>query len=278
MSGLWGAGRRRTGAPRVRNRTVHAVTAVLVAAVSAACGGGSSGNGTAKTAGSPAPSASSQSADRGEKPQPFTVSSYAYKAIPQGTDAGAYYVEWAAVIHNPNAASYGTFPTLTITAYDRAGGVLGTDDQVLNALPPEATEAFAGQIDALGGKPARVTVTYSKVGWYPTTTHASDYPPFMVTGARYHNVSYAATTTGIVSNPYAHDWDQLALTALYYDAAGKLVGGSTDFLDSLPAHASKPFEVQDMFDLSTQPARVQVMAMPWGGGDPSEWDQVAAGG
>ncbi len=101
-----------------------AASAVVVTALVAISGcGGDKGQPASKS--SPKlTSPSSTSVEAEKKPQPFTVEESAYTLISNTTDAGTYYVEWAAVLRNPNVAHYGAFPTVTVTALDKAGSVL----------------------------------------------------------------------------------------------------------------------------------------------------------
>lgn len=142
-------------------------------------------------------------------------------------------------------------------------------------MPPGATIAFASQMDS-DGKPAKVTIAYSKVDWYPTKTKPNDYLPFTTNGAKFRASTYSSKVTGMLVNPYGHVWENVAVTALYYDDRGKLIGGTTGFAGRVPAKASKPFELNDLSRLQTRPSRLRTFVMPWVG-DPSEWNHVAMG-
>src|SRR4051812_37474002 len=122
-------------------RPLVAITAASLIML-AGCGG--NGKATAAHSNSPTTPSSAPSAEvNAAEAVPFKITDSAYALVPDMADAGSYYVKWAAVIENPNEAFYGAFPKITVTALDGSGSVLGTDTQVLNALPPGAVEGFA---------------------------------------------------------------------------------------------------------------------------------------
>jgi hypothetical protein len=181
------------------------------------------------------------------------------------------------VIRNPNVDVYGTFPTVSITGRDSAGKVVGTEDQVLDSLPPGGTIAFSSQV-SMTEKPADVEIAYKKIDWYDTKTTPDDYPPFAVTDTAFKKQQFGGlVVTGEVTNPYRFAVESLAATALFRDASGKLIGGTTSFLDDLPASASMPLQVEELG--GSAPARkvksFDVVVTPWA--DPQTWNDLAQG-
>jgi hypothetical protein len=178
---------------------------------------------------------------------------------------------------NPNNDVYGTFPTLSITGRDSAGRVVGTDDQVLDSLPPGGTIAFSGQV-SMTEKPAKVEIAYKSIDWYDTKTAPNDYPPFAVADIDYKKQRFGGlVVTGEVSNPYKYAVDSLAATALFRDADGTPVGGTTAFLEDLPASSTMPLQLEELGGRT--PARkvksVEVLVSTWS--DPDTWNQLAQG-
>lgn len=207
-----------------------------------------------------------------EEAAPFTVDEAGY-ALSSGLDSESY-AHWAAVLTNPNDTFYGAFPTVTVTARDAAGTVMATEQQVLAALPPATSIAWAGQL-SVQGVPASIEVTYADVEWHPTQTTAADYPPFTATGVQMTGDDFSRDVVGELTNPYAAVVDEMAVTALYRDAAGTLIGGTTGFVSGLPANGSVPFSLMEYGGAAT-PASIEIWAVPWSGG-PEVWNQLAAG-
>lgn len=81
------------------------------------------------------------------------------------------------------------------------------------------------------------------------------------------------TVSGDLRNPYSKPVDQLAVTALVRDAAGKLLGGRTTFVDALPASGTVPFSFTTGAVQGTG-TKVDIVAVTWGGSR-NGWDKLA---
>ncbi|WP_432485818.1 hypothetical protein [Kineococcus esterisolvens] len=205
--------------------------------------------------------------------QPFTVVESAYTSTP-GTGEEKY-LHWAALLRNPNTTHYGAFPVITVTARDAGGQVLATHQQTLNALPPGADIAWAGLLNA-PAEPAVLEVTYATVDWYPTQTTPADYPSFTATGIQRTGENHSRKVVGELANPFSEAVGSMAVTALYRDDSGKLLTGTTGYVNALPASGTVPFSVMDLTGLPQQPATIEVYGMPWGG-SPEKWNALAGG-
>jgi hypothetical protein len=237
------------------------------------CGGSS--DGTSSESSPSSDSASEQQEGGGaDAAKPFEISESEYRI---SSSLGDTYVHWTAIIRNPNTDVYGIFPTLSITGRDSAGKVVGTEDQVLDSLPPGGTIAFSSQV-SMTEKPAKVEIAYKSIDWYDTKTAPDDYPPFAVADTRYKKQQLGGlVVTGEVSNPYEYAVDSLAATALFRDADGTLVGGTTSFLEDLPASGTMPLQLEELGG-RTPPGKVksaEVLVSTWS--DPETWNQLAQG-
>lgn len=265
-------------------RGIPFTSALLFALTVTACGGSdpaaeppASGSSGASSATSLGESDSSQSGDDGggvDAAVPFEITETAYQV---DASFGDVYVQWTAVIENPNTDVYGTFPTVSITGRDKSGSVIGTEDQVLISLPPGGTIAFASQV-TMTEKPAEVEIEYKSVDWYDTETTPDDYPPFEASDLRYKKQEFGGlVTTGELSNPYEFPVESLAATALYRGSGGELIGGATSFLENLPAAGTMPMQIEELG--SSIPAgrvdSVDVVVIDWG--QPETWNKLAAG-
>ena len=187
------------------------------------------------------------------------------------SSAGTTYLRWVAVIVNPNVGYFGSFPTLTVTAVDAAGKVVGTKDQVLFDIPPGATIAFGGLMTTVGAAPSRLRINPSNVRWSSTTARPEMFPAFGVTPDQSVVDNFGQSTiTGSISNPYPVPVESLAVTALYRDAAGKLVGGDTTFVNNLPASGTKAFEISGRVPPFT---KSEVIVIPWSSS--TVWERIA---
>lgn len=205
------------------------------------------------------------------QPQQFIIAESAYILDQSPYEPDKVYVQWVAVIRNPNAEFFGVFPAISITARDAQGNVLGTEDQVLHQLPPGKTIAFGGQITA-SARPEKIEISPTKVEWHRTKTTPADYPPFETQKVTLKsNGQLGFTITGEIMNPYKKNVEQLAVTALFRDETGRLTGGWQTFVESVPANGTRPFQINAL----TAPqnvAKVEVLASTW---LPTNWNELA---
>lgn len=258
-------------------RPLTASLALLLLTLLVACGGSDDEGGAAGSGKSTSSAPSSPAAEEGggkENAEPFAITEQEHRV---SSGYGDTYVHWTVVIENPNDDVYGTFPTVSITGRDAAGKVVGTEDQVLDSLPPGGVIAFSGQA-SMTEEPAKVEIAYKSVDWYDTKSVPADYPPFPTRDISYKSQEFGGlVVTGEVVNPYEFAVESIAATALFRDAAGKLVGGTTSYLDDLPAGASMPLQVEELGG-STPPKKVKsvdVIVTPWA--DPQTWNDLALG-
>ncbi|MEO5877616.1 MAG: FxLYD domain-containing protein [Streptosporangiaceae bacterium] len=206
--------------------------------------------------------------------EPFNAVELGWSFEPSPWDGGAHQVSWAVVIENPNRSHYCERPTVQVTVRDETGHVVGTDDQVLDKLPPGARIAWAGAMPARG-RPHTLEVLPKPAEWYPTSAGPDRFPPFTYLGVRFSVRNGACVVTGEVGNPYPSQVGQVALTALFRDARGELLGGETAFVDGLPARGSTPFKVEGTVpEQFGQVTSLDLLAVPWGTGTEDPWDSV----
>ena len=175
------------------------------------------------------------------------------------------YVEYGFVLKNPNAGTGAEFPTVRITMRDANGGVVGTDEQVLNRIMPGETVAWGGQANPNGTKPASVKFEVIDPGdnWKPADhMEPVDFKPFKVVGLKENKSDFSTSFTGELVNPNGAAFDQVAVSILLRDKAGKIVVGYTGFVEKLSANGKVPFEV-DSLGKVPEYAKFEAYAQPW---------------
>ena len=219
-----------------------------------------------QTSGEKKDSSTSEKKEEAKK-LPFKIIESTYKVE---SGLGNSYLKYAVVLENPNESFYGVFPTFTITARDSSGNVVGTEDQTLREFPPGTKIAWGGQI-SLTKIPEAVDFAVAKVEWKETVTKPKDYLPFEVEKINFTpSVSKTYTVSGDVKNPYDKEVSQIAVTSLLRDEKGKLIGGNTTFVESLPASGSRPFSDQ-FVSVEGKPNKAEVFVIPWG---QASWNRI----
>jgi len=93
--------------------------------------------------------ADSAPASSSAQAQPFTVTESAYTTTPS-TGEGRF-VNWAALLRNPNTTYYGAFPVITVTARDAGGQVIATQQQCQGPGLMETSNQRLREDDGLHG-------------------------------------------------------------------------------------------------------------------------------
>lgn len=189
-----------------------------------------------------------------------------------------YVVNWAGVLANGNPWHFGEHVVATVVARDAGGREVVRLDQPLDAVPPGGSLPFTGQATA-AQKPAKVTIDYRPAQWRPAARIASAFQQFPVSRVqtlRQKDGSYLVT--GYVANPYQLPASSLVVNALLRDAAGKLLGGASTFVDDVQAGRPPRFilTVEGLPDRA-KVARTDVTARTWGS-TARPYEELALGG
>ncbi len=164
-------------------------------------------------------------------------------------------VGWGAILQNPTADMQVENPIYQVTFFDVEGRVVAVDSSTLITIlggemlgvgddlvfVPEGVQVASIQVDVLSGELAPDIdgrFSYSDVQYVP-----DDFFP---------------TVTGVVTNPFDRQLDELNAFAILYDEAGNIIGGGRTFMDPIPAGG------QTLADISVTgsavPASVEIYA------------------
>jgi hypothetical protein len=179
--------------------------------------------------------------------------------------ADGYAVNWAGVLNNVNPWHFGEHVVATIVGRDAKGAEVVRMEQPLDAVPPGGSLAFTGQASA-AEKPVKVNIQYRPAQWRPAARIASAFQRFPISRIqtlRQKDGSYLIT--GYVGNPFQLPASSLVVNALLRDAAGKLLGGGSTFVDDVKA-GSPPRFILTVSGLpkGTKVAKTDVTARTWG--------------
>ena len=137
-------------------------------------------------------------------------------------------VSYAVVIGNPNSTWVPRFVDVSITFLDADGTELTTDTQTITGLLPASETAVAGEavgaggatemeveIENLNGLPSEMRSSLEEAGQYEYEGVQTAQEP-----------SGGITTSGLVVSRFASEQSNVPIYAVYYDAAGEVVGGA----------------------------------------------------
>jgi len=154
------------------------------------------------------------------------------------------YVQYAIVFENPNPSEWVAERTsVTLTWYDSAGGVAGSEQAYLSLGLP-------GQRVALGGvafdvaNPAEMDIQFRVGDWTRV-----DFTPgqFTFSGVTTTNDQFGGhTTKGIIHSSFDEDQEFVSIVAVYKDATGNVLGGDSGYAQFVPAGGQIGFEVSPL--------------------------------
>lgn len=176
------------------------------------------------------------------------------------------YLTYAVKLRNPNVNTAVEFPTIRITARDSNNIILGTEDQVLSVIYPQQDFWYSGQAFHVEETPASVEFSVVPPSDYNIVkTSALEHPkftPLTVENTAVRSQEYIGDRiVGEVKNPNDYDIDMAVVSIVFRNKSGKVIGGTSTFVDKLPAHGSVPFDTALFSDLPG--ASYEVYANVW---------------
>ncbi|MBP2704307.1 hypothetical protein JOL79_10835 [Microbispora sp. RL4-1S] len=187
-----------------------------------------------------------------------------------------YLVSWAGLLDNPNRWHFGENAVAVVSALDARGKEVVHLEQPLDAVPPGRPLAFAGQVTA-EQQPVRVKIDYRPATWRPISRIPSAFLRFPVSDVRTDHLSgNSYLVTGHVGDPFRKRAGGVVVTALLRDAAGKLVGGGSAYVNDIGSEAPRRFVIT-VDGVTAAVAKTDVMARTWGTTAAPYMDLVAAG-
>lgn len=154
------------------------------------------------------------------------------------------YVSYGVVIKNPNDV-YMEYPTLNITATDASGRIIAVEEQVFITIAPKDTIQWAFDFDCHGITPSNVSFSVSCSKFTnAVNTIATDKLVIMNTSEREEPEILETYFTGELQNNSPKHLDTVALSIIYRNN-GKIVGGTTEFIDDVYPYARRTFQTSD---------------------------------
>lgn len=159
------------------------------------------------------------------------------------------YLYYAATLKNPNTKYTLEFPKIIVTAKNKDGSILAYDEQVLNYIVPGDKVSFASILDCKGKTPDQVEIRAESGNYIPRankdTVPTNTFKVLSITETKGDLNEYSYI--GEIENSGEQDVSSVLITILL-KKNGKLVGGTTTFLDNLDAGSKKVFEISE-YDL-----------------------------
>lgn len=172
------------------------------------------------------------------------------------------YLKYSFIAHNNMTDKAAYLPAFRITVRDADGGLISTTDQVLNVIYPGQDTIYAGQGSQIDETPASIEVSYVEPDddWHIVSTSKLDhavYIPFEIKSSKLKNDKII----GELYNPNDYNQPMIAITVVFRDMNGQLLGGETNFINNVKAGETVPFELHVNKDLIAE--SFEVYSQPW---------------
>ena len=153
------------------------------------------------------------------------------------------YVYCSVNLYNPNVDKAIELPRYRIVARNEAGELLGTEDQTLSIIYPQQNFVHAFLAFDVAEDPASVEIEVLEPEDYNvkdvSTLDNPEYIPLKIEGAKYSN----DRILGEIQNDNDYNLDNVIVTVVFRDDNGKLIGGTSTFVDSVKAKSKTPFDM-----------------------------------
>lgn len=194
---------------------------------------------------------SSGSASSGGKAEDSKEEAEEIKLIESGQNAyrsdSDVYMNCGFIIENPNEETAFEYPTVTVTAYDKKGEVLTTQEQTMMTIQPGERQAFCiTSIDCSGEKPDSVEYEVDSGEAIPPSDEAVKSTDYEISGTneRIDKEYDECKVTGKIKNTSPIDTNDVAVTVLFRKN-GKIVYAGLTFVENLKAGKEKAFEIAE---------------------------------
>lgn len=153
-----------------------------------------------------------------------------------------YYIKYAVMVKNPNTEKAVEFPKIRLTARDKNGAVLGTNDVVGSSILPGRTWYRASLGPSIDSKPATVEfeiIQPNDFDWVSPDRIDNEGEALIVENP----IMREDKIVGEVYNPNDFDTRCVAVVVFFRDDNGKLLAGETTYTNKVSAGGKIPFEL-----------------------------------
>lgn len=200
-----------------------------------------------------------------EKLQPLEIKDYGWYINPPSSYTDSVYVEFCAMIYNPNKQYVAEFPSAIVTVKNGDGSILATEEQTGSIVMPEDTITLCGMFSLpISDVTDDAQIVFS-VDWNEFSKSSLLYSQAKTTDFKFTNVSERTGSqnyiTGEITNNFSEDMDTVNIS-IVLRKDGKIVYMENTFMDNLRAGQTKAFEFQ-RYSSWPEHDTIECSAMVW---------------
>ncbi len=192
-------------------------------------------------------------------PPPPRASLEELRLVAQGVDksagTGEREVGYAFIVENPDGDRAAEGGTYRLTAFDLRGGTLATSSGTVPVLLPGQKLGIGGLLTLAPGETVdrlNIEITAGEL------VNVEGQPTLGAEDVKYRADGDTPKVTGIISNPYREDIQEVTVSAIAYNAEGMIIGGGGIVVDTISASGQEAVEIP--VTSSGPPERVEIYA------------------
>ena len=179
---------------------------------------------------------------------------------------GKGYLYYSFIAHNNLSDTAAYLPEFSIVSRNANGELLSADSQILKVIYPGQDTVYAGLSKSVEEIPTSVEISYVEPDddWHlvkPSKLEHAEYLPLEVKSAKLKDGKSRISIVGEVFNPNDYNLSSIAITIVFRDTEGKLIGGDTTFVHGAKGKKNVAFEMNISKELVTDD--YEIYAQPW---------------
>ena len=154
------------------------------------------------------------------------------------------------------------YPSFRVTAYDKDGKILGSEERVLSLIYPNHSMVDEGTLIKMSEEPDKVEVTMLEPDDYKIKD-VSALEHSQYNELKCQNISVNSNkVTGEVYNPNDYKMEEAKVTIVFRDENNKIVNSESTFVKNINANGKVPFDISLPSDAKVT-ERIEATACIW---------------
>jgi hypothetical protein len=186
-------------------------------------------------------------------PESWTVSTLPVEVIDAGFRVEDGQAHFAVILRNPNPNTWAAHAmAVRLDFFDEQDRFIATVSEPVSLLPGQSGAVVGSASDVGGAARIEVTPGGAQTDWW----ELGGVIPGELTISRVSTTNHddGPVTTGLITSTFAEEVPNVRVTAVYRDAAARIVGGDSTVVDQVPGHGEATFRI----DASGGPERVDI--------------------
>lgn len=172
------------------------------------------------------------------------------------------YLTCIVTISNSSSTKAIEYPKFRVTAYDKSGKILGSEERVLSVLYPNQDMVDQGTLIEASEEPAKIEVTLLEPDEDDVVDVSSlEHPEYKEMKCQNLSVN-SDKITGKVYNPNKYKIESVMITVVFRDSNNKIVSSESTFIDDIPSNERVPFDISLASDAKVTD-KIEAFAYIW---------------